>query len=197
MVQADVVLVSGRYVRDVEHGLARNIIPDPANRDSGDLISYRLERGLPSRPAVAVITRTATFEPAVAAGLSDRVIIAHGARAEADTLKEWGEAGLDSVHVGKGGDVDVDLLMVALAERGHTMVFSAAGPNVLAILLPVLDALYLTLGAQLLGGESFLTLLAGDELVPPLRFTLETAYLDPNAPDGAAQLFLRFNSIRT
>ncbi len=197
MVQADVVLVSGRYVRDVEHGLARNIIPDPGNQGAGDLIRYRLERGLPARPAVAVVTRTATFEPAVAAGLSDRVIITHGAQADADTLHKWADAELDSVHVGRGGDVDVDLLMAALAERGHTVVFSAAGPNVLAMLLPTLDALYLTLGAQLLGGQSFMTLLAGDELVPPLGFRLETAYLDSNGPDGTTQLFLRFNSIRT
>jgi riboflavin biosynthesis pyrimidine reductase len=197
MVQADVVLVSGRYVRDVEQGMARNIIPDPADQNAGDLIQYRLDRGLPARPAVAVLTRTASFDPAVAAALSDRVIITHGAQVEADSLQKWADAGLDSVHVGEGGDVGVDHLMAALAERGHAVVFSAAGPKVLAMLLPALDALYLTLGAQLLGGQSFMTLLASDELEPPLRFTLGTAYLDPNAPDGATQLFLRFNSIRT
>lgn len=197
IVQADVVLVSGRYVRDIGQGLARNIIPGPADPDADDLIDYRLERGLPARPAVAVLTRSATFDPSVAAGLSDRVIITHGARPDTDTLKKWSDAGLDSAHVGRAGDVDVSLLMAALAERGHAVVFSAAGPSVLATLLPALDALYLTLGAQLLGGQSFMTLLAGDELVPPHGFTLETAYLDTNAPNGTTQLFLTFNSIRT
>lgn len=197
MVQADVVLVSGRYVRDVEHGLAGNIIPDSADQDVGDLVRYRLAQGLPARPAVAVVTRSARFEPAVAAKLSDRVLIAHGSLADAETLQRWAAVGLESVHVGTDGDVDVDLLMAALDKRGHTVVFSAAGPNVLAMLVPRLDALYLTLGAQLLGGQSFMTLLAGDELVPPLKFTLESIYLDSEAANGASQLFLRFNSIRT
>jgi riboflavin biosynthesis pyrimidine reductase len=196
MVQADVVLVSGRYVREVEQGLARNIIPDPADHDVADLITYRLERGLPPRPAVAVLTRTAAFNPAVAAGLSDRVIITHESQVAADTLQEWDTVGLESVHVGRDGKVEVDLLLAALAERRLTVVFSAAGPNVLAMLVPRLDALYLTLGAQLLGGQSYMTVLAGDELVPPLTFTLGSAYLDPHGPNGASQLFLRFDRIR-
>jgi riboflavin biosynthesis pyrimidine reductase len=196
MVQADVVLVSGRYVRDVGRGSARNVIPDPADQDARDLISYRLERGLPARPAVAVVTRIGNFDPRAAAGLSDRVIIAHGAPVDAETLQSWTGAGMDSVHAGKHGEVDVDLLMTALIERGHTVVFSAAGPRVLAMLIPVLDSLYLTLGAQLLGGQSFMTLLDGDRLVPSLGFTVETVYLDRHAPAGTGQLFLEFKRMR-
>jgi riboflavin biosynthesis pyrimidine reductase len=196
MVQADVVLVSGRYVRDVGRGSTRNVIPDPADHDAGELIDYRLERGLPARPAVAVVTRTGNFEPTVAAGLSDRVIITHGAQPDAATMQSWSDAGLDSVHVGAEGDVEVDLLMTALIERGHRLVFSAAGPKVLAMLIPALDALYLTLGAQLLGGQSFTTLLEGDELAPSLGFTLDTAYLDRHGPGGTTQLFLEFKRIR-
>ena len=195
IVQADIVLVSGRYVRDVGRGSAKNIIPDPADHEAGDLIDYRLERGLPARPAVAVVTRTGNFEPVVAAGLSDRVIITHGAQPDPATLRSWTDAGLDSVQVGMDGDVEVDLLMTALIERGDRVVFSAAGPKVLAMLTPALDALYLTLGAQLLGGRNFATLLDGAALTPSLGFTLETAYLDRHAPAGT-QLFLEFKTIR-
>jgi len=195
MVQADVVLVSGRYVRDVGRGAALNIIPDLADGDAGDLISYRVERGLPARPAVAVVTRSGGFDAAVAAGLSDRVLITYGAETDAETLRSWTDAGLDPVHVGMDGGVDVDRLMTALTERGHRIVFSAAGPKVLAMLVPALDALYLTLGAQLLGGQNFTTLLEGDELVPSRGFTIESAYLDRYGPGGTAQLFLEFQSV--
>jgi len=179
MVQADVVLVSGRYVRDVGRGAAMSIIPDPTDDGVGDLISYRTERGLPARPAVAVVTRSGGFDAAVAARLSDRVLVLHGAEADAETLRSWTDAGLDPAHVGTDGGVDVGRLMTALKEKGHRFVFSAAGPKVLAMLVPALDALYLTLGAQLLGGKNFMTLLEGDELVPSRGFTIETAYLDP------------------
>lgn len=196
MVQADAVLVSGRYVRDVGRGAAKSIIPGPDDRDSHDLVDYRLERGLSPRPVVVVLTRTGSFDSAVAARLSDRVIVAHGTQPNASTMRSWADAGLGSIHVGVDGAVTADLLMTALVERGHRVVFSAAGPSVLAMLVPVLDALFLTLGAQLLGGRSFMTLLDSVELAPPQGFTLETVYLDRHAPRGTSQLFLEFKSVR-
>lgn len=195
MVQADVVLVSARYVREVARGSARNIIPDPSDANDDGLIGFRLERGLPPRPAVAVITTTGDFDPTVAAGLSDRVIITHGAHVNEETSQSWVDAGLDSAHVGTDGNVDVQLLMESLTERGHKVMFSAAGPKVLAMLMPALDALYLTLGSQLLGGRSFMTLLDGDVLVPSKGFTLRSVYLDQHAPAGTDQLFLEFETI--
>jgi riboflavin biosynthesis pyrimidine reductase len=196
IVQADVVLVSGRYVRDVGRGVARNIIPDATDGIDGDLVRYRAERGLSPQPAVAIVTRSGGFDVAVASGLSDVVIVAHGAEVSAETLQSWTDAGLDAVLVGEDGDVEVSRLMTALTERGHRVVFSAAGPKVLAMLVPALDALYLTLGAQLLGGQSYMTLLEGDELLPSAGFTVETVYLDPHGPSGTTQLFLEFRRVR-
>jgi riboflavin biosynthesis pyrimidine reductase len=99
MVQADVVLVSGRYVRDVARGSAKSIIPSPAEAKHDDLVRYRLERGLSPRPVVAVITTTGDFDPTTAAGLSDTVIITHGAPVDAETARSGADAGLDSAHV--------------------------------------------------------------------------------------------------
>jgi riboflavin biosynthesis pyrimidine reductase len=196
IVQADVVLVSGRYVRDVGRGVARNIIPNATDGIDGDLVRYRVERGLSSQPAVAIVTRSGGFDTTVASGLSDEVIVAYGAEVSAEMLQSWTDAGLDAVLVGEDGDVEVSRLMAALTERGHRVVFSAAGPKVLAMLLPALDALYLTLGAQLLGGQSYMTLLEGDELRPSRGFTVETVYLDRHGPSGTTQLFLEFRRVR-
>lgn len=195
MVQADVVLVSGRYVRDVASGSARNILPDPTDPEDDYLVQHRLERDLPPRPAIAVVTRSGNFDPSTAAALSDEVIVTHGDKVDTATVRAWQENGLDSAYVGAAGKVEVGRLITALNERGHRVVFSAAGPKVLAMLVPEVDALYLTLGAQLLGGRSFMTLLDGDELTPTKRFTLDRVYLDRNAPDGTAQLFLEFRSV--
>lgn len=195
MVQADVVLVSGRYVRDVASGTARNILPDASDPEDDYLVRYRLQRDLPPRPAIAVVTRSGNFDPSTAAALSNEVIVTHGDEVDAATVRAWEENGLDSAYVGAAGKVEVGRLITALNERGHRVVFSAAGPKVLAILVPVVDALYLTLGAQLLGGKSFTTLLDSDELTPTKGFTLGTAYLDRHAPDGTAQLFLEFRSV--
>jgi riboflavin biosynthesis pyrimidine reductase len=196
IVQADVVVVSGRYVRDVGRGVARNIIPNATDGIDGDLVRYRVERGLSSQPAVAIVTRSGGFDTTVASGLSDEVIVAYGAEVSAEMLQSWTDAGLDAVLVGEDGDVEVSRLMAALTERGHRVVFSAAGPKVLAMLLPALDALYLTLGAQLLGGQSYMTLLEGDELRPSRGFTVETVYLDRHGPSGTTQLFLEFRRVR-
>lgn len=196
MVQADVVLVSGRYVRDVGRGVARNIIPDATDGIDGDLVRYRVERGLSPRPAVAIVTQRGGFDAAVASGLSDEVVVTYGAEVDAETLHSWTDAGLDAVLVGDNGDVEVSRLMAALTQSGYKVVFSAAGPKVLAMLVPALDALYLTLGAQLLGGRSYMTLLEGDDLLPTQGFTVETAYLDPHGPSGTTQLFLEFRRVR-
>ena len=89
-----------------------------------------------------------------------------------------------------------DLLLAALAELGHQVVFSAAGPQVFHMLTPVVDALYLTLAGRLLAGRPYSTLLEGDELDVPPSFRLGSAYLDPEGPGGAVQLFLEFNRER-
>jgi riboflavin biosynthesis pyrimidine reductase len=195
MVQADVVLVSGRYVRDVARGAAKRIIPDPADAEDDDLVRHRLERGLPPRPAVAVITTTGDFDPIAAAGLSDKVVVVHGAQVDANTSRSWADAGLASAFVGTDGRVDVALLMESLTALGYQLVFSAAGPKILAMLLPALDALYVTVGSQLLGGRSFMTLLDGDVLAPSKGFTIRSVYLDKHAPAGTDQLFIEFEAI--
>ncbi len=195
MAQADVVVVSGRYVREVASGAASDILPDPARPGDDYLIRHRLERDLPPRPAVAIVTRSGGFDPATAAALSHDVVVACGDEVDDATRTAWEDHGLDTAAVGGAGTVEVDRLLAALADRGHRLVFSAAGPKVLAMLAPAVDALYLTLGAQLLGGRRFATLLDGGELVPPKRFDLRTAYLDPHGPDGSSQLFLEFRSL--
>jgi riboflavin biosynthesis pyrimidine reductase len=194
MLQSDVVLASGRYVRDKKvGGTVQSIIPAADDPASADLIAWRTEQDLPARPALAIVTSKAGFDPEVAASLADEVIAVLGEEPDAETAAALSDAGITVVTAGRGGRVAGDLLLDALAEHGHRVVFSAAGPQVFRTLVPVIDALYLTVAGRLLAGRSYSTLLEGDELDVPPNFDLGAAYLDPEGPGGAVQLFLEFD----
>ena len=198
MMQADVVLASGRYVRDKKvGGSVQSMVPSPNDPSVKDLVDYRRDLGLPLQPAVAIVTGKANFDPSTAATLADEVIAVLGEEPDAETRAQLTDAGLSVAVAGREGRVAADLMLDALAGHGHRVVFSAAGPQVFHTLIPVLDALYLTLAARLLGGRSFSTLLEGDELELPPSFQLAAAYLDPEGPGGAVQLFLEFSRNRT
>lgn len=194
MLQADVVLASGRYVRDKKvGGSVQSIIPAADDPAAADLIQWRRERDLPLRPALAIVTSKASFDPEVAASLADEVIAVLGEEPDAETAAALRDAGVSFVAAGRDGRVAGDLLLEALAERDQRVIFSAAGPQVFGTLVPVLDALYLTIAGRLLGGRAYSTLLEGDELEVPPGFDLASGYLDPDGPGGAVQLFLQFD----
>ena len=194
MMQADVVLASGRYVRDKKvGGTVQSIIPAADDPSVADLIDWRREQEIPLRPALAIVTSKAGFDPEVAASLADEVIAVLGEEPDADTKATLTDAGITVVTAGRNGRVAGDLLLAALADLGHHVLFSAAGPQVFRTLIPVLDTLYLTLAGRLLAGRAYSTLLEGDELEVPPSFDLASAYLDPEGPGGSVQLFLEFN----
>lgn len=198
MMQADVVLASGRYVRDrAEGGSAQPMVPSADDPAVAHLVEYRRDLGLPVQPSVAVVTGKANFDPGVAATLADDVIAVLGTEPDAETKAELVDAGLTVVTAGRDGRVASDLLLAALGDLGHQVVFSAAGPQVFHMLTPVVDALYLTVAARLLAGRPYSTLLEGDELEMPPSFQLGSAYLDPEGPGGAIQLFLEFTRDRS
>jgi riboflavin biosynthesis pyrimidine reductase len=198
MMQADVVLASGRYVRDkTVGGSAQSIVPAADDPSVADLIEARREAGIPLRPALAIVTSKASFDPEVASGLADDVIAVLGEEPDDETRATLEDHGLSVVAAGRNGRVTGDLLVEALGGLGHHVVFSAAGPQVFHTLIPVLDALYLTLAGRLLGGRAYSTLLEGDELEMPPSFDLASAFLDPEGPGESVQLFLEFTRHRS
>ena len=197
MMQADVVLASGRYVRDKKvGGTVQSIVPASDDPSAADLIEYRRAAGLALRPSLAIVTSKAGFDAQVAASLADDVIAVLGEEPDAETKAALTDAGITVVTAGRNGRVAGDLLLSALADLGHHVVFSAAGPQVFHTLVPVLDSLSLTLAGRLLGGRAYSTLLEGDELEVPPSFDLASAYLDPEGPGGSVQLFLELTRQR-
>ncbi|MGH2538704.1 MAG: RibD family protein, partial [Candidatus Promineifilaceae bacterium] len=78
---------------------------------------------------------------------------------------------------------------------GYGLVYSAAGPQILHMLLSgrVLDRLYLTYANRILGGERYATIVAGHLFEPAIDLSLHSLYHDPHGLDGLGQLFAAYS----
>lgn len=194
-VQADVIITSGRYLRDYADGRAQEILNVYEDPRFVDLREWRIVRGLPPQPDLAVISGSLRFP--IPKGLTAggrRVIIFTVAQADPARIKEL-EAQVGKVIVAGKSTVDGRLLMQHIAELGYGTVYSGTGPKVLHLLMAagVLDRLYLTYANRLLGGLVYATIVEGELLEPAVGMKLNTLYYDPHGLDGLGQLFVSYN----
>lgn len=195
-VQADVIITSGRYLRDYGEGRAQEILQVYDDPRFTDLHEWRQQHGLSVYPDLAVISGSLEFpipEALVQQGRS--VLIFTTAQADPVRITEL-EAQLGRVLV--AGDVSVrgDLLVAHLQELGYGLIYNSTGPKVMHLLLAggVLDRLYLTLANRLLGGNPFSSIVEGSLLEPATGMTLESLYFDLEGLDGLGQLFAAYHS---
>jgi riboflavin biosynthesis pyrimidine reductase len=189
--QADVVLTTGRYVRELGEGSAGPVLTFPSDPKQRDILEWRMERGLGETPAFAVVSSRVDFDPEVVGRLGTRVLVVTGAAASADGMRQLRDGGIEVMTAGDGDRVDGRALTEGLFARGFRLAFAAAGGALLRVLLDagVLDWLFLTRVHAFLGGTRFSTLVQGDLLLPPATFALDGLYLDPHGPGGASQAF--------
>ncbi len=193
-VQADVVISSGRYLRDYAGGHTQEILQVHDDPQFADLAQWRVQQGLAPQPDIAVISASLDFPlPAALLAGGRRVLIFTTEQADRSRARELESNAGQVIAVGQAS-VAGDRLAQALAEQGYRAIYSAAGPRVLHLLLAagVLDRLYLTLANRLLGGEPFASLVEGPLLAPAVGMPLHTAYLDAAGLDGLGQLFLSY-----
>jgi riboflavin biosynthesis pyrimidine reductase len=192
--QADLIISSGRYLRDWADGRAQEIlrVDDP---DFADLKAWRLAQGLPPQPDIAVISGSLEFPiPEVLTAGERKVVVFTTANPDPARVKEI-EAKAGQVIVAGEASVAGDRMVQHMTERGYRTVYSAAGPKVLHLLLAggVLDRLYLTHANRLLGGQPFSSIVEGDLLEPAVEMTLNTVYFDPHGLGGLGQLFVSYH----
>lgn len=191
-VQADVVISSGRYLRDYASGHAQEILRVYDDPQFADLAHWRAQQRLSPQPDIAVISASLDFpipEALLAGGR--RVVIFTTEQADRQRVRELeGHAG--QVVIAGGSAVTGDRLVQAMAGLGYQAIYSASGPKVLHLLLAagMLDRLYLTLAHRLLGGDPFSSIVEGPLLAPAVGMRLHTAYHDAAALDGLGQMFL-------
>lgn len=195
--QADLIISSGRYLRDWAEGRAQEIlqIDDPR---FADLRAWRKERNLPMQPDIAIISGSLRFPiPEVLTAGGRKVVVFTSGEPDPERVAEI-EAKAGQVIVAGDTGVEGDQMVAHLAELGYRTVYSAAGPRILHLLITggVLNRLYLTYANRLLGGDPFATILEGPLLEPAVGMKTNTIYFDPHGLGGLGQLFLSYDRDR-
>jgi riboflavin biosynthesis pyrimidine reductase len=196
--QADLVISSGRYLRDWAEGRAQEIlrVDDPS---FADLRKWRKDQGMSPYPDIAIISGSLQFPiPDILTSGSRKVIVFTTETADSKRIKEIED---QTGRVLIAGDQTVKGAEVArqMAELGYQCVFNSTGPKVLHLLLEdnMLDRLYVTHANKLLGGKPFSSIVEGSLLQPAVPLQINAIYLDQFALEGLGQLLLSYNVVRS
>jgi riboflavin biosynthesis pyrimidine reductase len=192
--QADLIISSGRYLRDWADGRAQEIlrVDDPK---FADLRDWREAQGLKPQPDIAIISGSLNFPiPEVLTANGRNVIVFTTANPDPMRAAEIEDQAGQLFVVGENS-VSGAQMAQKMAELGYQTVYSAAGPKILHLLLAggVLNRLYLTQVGRLLGGSPFSSILEGGLLETAVDAQLHTLYHDPLAFDGLGQLLFAYN----
>jgi riboflavin biosynthesis pyrimidine reductase len=193
--QADIIISTGRYLRDWADGRAQEIlqVDDPR---FADLRQWRQNLGLPPQPDIAIVSGSLQFPvPDVLTAGGRKVIVFTIADADPERVKEI-EAEAGRVVVAGQESVSGERMLEHMAELGYQTVYSAAGPKIHHLLLSggVLNRLYLTSANRLLGGQEYASIVEGDSFSPAVDMTLQALYYDPHALNGLGQLFAAYDN---
>lgn len=194
--QADLVITSGRYFRDLAKGAAQSTLPLSDAPEHADLFRWRAAHGLSPQPAIAVLSASLDVPLPPSLRRQDRPLyVVTGTTADEKRVHALERQGMKILRAGQDARADGRLLMQALEDLGFRSVYSIAGPEVLHTLLAAqaLDRLYLTLVHLLLGGAEFDPLVTGPELNPPANMQLTSLYYDAHAPAAAGQCLAVFD----
>jgi riboflavin biosynthesis pyrimidine reductase len=188
------IISSGRYLRDWADGRAQEILQTDDPRFA-DLRRWREARGLKPQPDIAIISGSLDFPiPEVLTSNGRHAIIFTTANPNPARVAEI-EAQAGQVIVVGEESVNGQRLVQAMTDIGYQTVYSAAGPQILHMLLTanVLDRLYLTQASRILGGNPFASIVEGGMLETAVNLKLHSLTLDPAGLDRLGQLFFSYN----
>jgi len=191
--QADVMITSGRYFRQLATGQAQDLLPVGQSRDFADLLGWRRSQGLDVQPAVAIISNSLNIPVKALDMVRGRDIYIFTA-GEADPARKiaLGHRGAHVIRTDGAEGVDGGILRRELVNLGFSSAYMIAGPQVHEMLIKAgaLNRLFLTTHHSLLGGNEFCSMLQG-ELEAPTRLKLESLYLDLN--QKRQQMFVQYS----
>ncbi len=194
--QADLIISSGRYLREWAQGKAQEIlqVDDPR---FADLRDWRAARGLKPQPDIAIVSGSLDFPiPDILTAAGRGVVVFTTADPDPERVAEI-ESKAGTVYVVGEESVRGDRMVSRIGDLGYRSVYSAAGPRILHLLLAgnVLDRLYLTHANRLLGGDPFASIVEGGLLDTAVGMRISSIYFDPVALDGLGQLFLTYDRV--
>ncbi len=190
--RADVLITSGRYLRDLGAGAAQDVLPVGSGDAFADLRAWRREQDMPDQPDVVVLSASLNFQPPealLAQGRRIRVLTTEDAAD--DRARRLEDTGLEVIRLCPGPRVEGEHAIRAVGELGYRRVYSVTGPRVFHSLVAAraVDALFLTWRQRVVGGQTFSTITSGVTLNPPADFRMRWMYRDL-APGSAEQFFL-------
>lgn len=193
---ADVLVTSGRYIRDLAAGVAQDVLPVSDKPEFAYLLKWRRAHGMAPQPAVAIVTSSLDLPiPEVLLRSGRPIYVVIGTAADTSQLESLTARGVHVLKAGSGTRVEGRALIAALAQEGFGNIDMTAGAVLLDTLLVngVLDRLYLTQACRILGGTSYETLHEGRQLDPPADFKLRSLYYDAAEAGAIEQLFVTFD----
>lgn len=196
--QADILITSGRYLRNYIEGTSQEILQAFDDPNYADLLDWRKEHGMAALPDLAVISGSLDFPAPDPKLWGDRsIIIFTGSRANSDRIRMV-ENEIGEVFIAGEESVRGNLMIEGLAQKGYRSIYNTTGPKVLHFLLAdgIVDRLYLTFAHRVLGGDPYLSIVDGPLLEMPVDFRLRSAYLDSHSFDGAGQLITSYERLR-
>jgi len=176
--QADVMLTSARYFRQLAKGCAQDLLPVGQGESYQDLRQWREHEGLAAQPDVMIVSASLDIPLDSLAGLPDRKLwVVTTTRASAAKKAALQRMGVGILIAGESR-VEGAKLKEHLIEQGYRSAYMIAGPQVHQTLLQagVLNRLFLTTHLSLLGQNEFHTILQGD--MSPVLCALHSLYLD-------------------
>ncbi len=177
---ADVLITSGRYMRDLVAGKAQDELPVGNDPEFDDLRQWRISQGLSPQPAVAILTRSMDLPWERICGHDDRqvLVITTGQNHQQQSAAAT-DSGATVVRLGDADYVSGVDLVRFLSAQGLQRMYAIAGPMVLETLLrdQVLNRLFMTRVHRIIGGVEFDTILESKRLQPPANMRLVSLYL--------------------
>lgn len=195
---ADVLLTSGRYMRDLAAGLAQDTPPVSPKPAFEDIIEYRLRHGMNQQPDLAVVSRRLDFEiPAALLLEGRRILVLTGEPCDPLKVERLQGQGANVIYLTARGNPRGAEIAEALATRGYRSAYTVTGPEVLHTLVRdgTLERLYLTTIHRLTGGATYSSILEGPALSVPEDFRLTSLVYDPGEAEDVGQCFARFDRV--
>ncbi|MCO6440954.1 MAG: dihydrofolate reductase family protein [Nitrococcus mobilis] len=193
---ADVLISSGRYLRDLAAGQAQDSLPIGSASAFADIRRWRRHNGLAAQPDVVFLSEDLDFPLPQALLQEGRAISIFTANTPPrEQIAELAAQGVSVERFVGNGRVDGKDIVARLTALGYRRAYCVAGPQVLHTLVSAgcLDTLFLTTVHRLLGGADFSTIMQGALLDAPLDYRLRWLYYDAASPADAGQMFARYD----
>jgi len=187
--QADVMLTSARYFRQLAEDKAQDLLPVGSGDKYVDIKLWREKQGLKAQPDVMVLSNSLDIPLAALEKVQDRQVMVLTASQNQSNIETLERAG---VQVLQASEVTGSFIRQTLIDLQYRSAYMIAGPQVHSTLMTdkAVDELFLTTHFTLLGGTKVSGLVDAD-LPQAQHMKLLSAYLETEEQ----QLFQRFRYV--